>query len=396
MYIPDYYEFENPVKIISGKKALENLAFELERLNVTKPIILTDQGIKKAGLLNHVLKALADTKINIAQIYDAIPADSPIHIVNEIAKMYLATKAEAIIAIGGGSVIDTAKGVNIVVSNNDFQLENFMGAGILKKPLKPFIVIPTTSGTGSEVTTAAVIKDEKKNIKMAFSSKFLLPNIAILDPKMTLTLPPYVTAFTTMDAITHAIESYTCIQKNPMSDAYAWKAVQILCQNVIDIIKNPKDEKKRILLANGATMAGIAFSNSMVGAVHTMGHATGAVAGIAHGIAMNIFLPYILEYNFEHIQEFLAELLLPIAGEEIYLKTKKEERAKEAIKQIRLLQDQLYELVQLPRTLDEAGVKDELFEEIAKKAINDGSITLNPKEVTYEDALKLLKLAQKR
>ncbi len=271
-----------------------------------------------------------------------------------------------------------------------------MGADILDKPLKPLVVIPTTAGTGSEVTNAAVIKDHEKNVKLSFTSRFFLPHLAILDPRMTLTLPAYITAFTAMDALTHVIEAYVCLQKNPLSDAYAWKAIELICRTIKDVIHNPKDIQKRLILANAAMMAGIAFSNSMVGAVHSLGHALGGVCSIPHGVAMNIFLPIVLEYNYECIKEHLDELLLPIAGVEVYTHTKESERAKETINQIRKLQDQLHDLVELPRTLEEAKVSTKDFDEIAQKAINDGSLITNPKDISLDDALDLLKKAKTR
>ncbi|UJG40565.1 MAG: iron-containing alcohol dehydrogenase [Candidatus Heimdallarchaeum aukensis] len=386
----EYFEFQNKTKILAGKKALENLPSEFDNFRVKRPIILTDRGVNKAGLVDKVIKACGGADVIFPAIIDDIPQDSSTEEVNKIAEIYNEKKCDGIIAIGGGSVIDTAKGVNILVSEKGKDLKEFAGAERLKRPLRPLFVIPTTAGTGSEVTAVAVIKDDKSATKMLFTSRYLMPDVAVIDPRMTITLPAYITALTAMDALTHAIEAYTCLQKNLFSDVYAWKAIELISKNIVELVKNGKDKERRLEMAIAATMAGVAFSNSMVGLVHSLGHAAGAVAKIPHGVAMNIFLPHVLKFNYEEIKEELKELLLPLAGEEIYVKTEEKERARKFIEKIEELQERLNELIKLPKTLKEAGVKEEQLEEIAEKAINDGSLTLNPKDVTKEEALRIL------
>ncbi len=386
-----YYEFFCPVKICSGTGALENIPSELNALDAHRPMIIADKGVESAGLLKIVVDAFADSNMVIGAVWTDVPPDSGKKTVSAAAEVYRAKNCDALIAVGGGSVIDTAKGVNILVSMGGTDLSAYAGAGALKKPLKPLVIIPTTAGTGSEVTLVAVIKDEELEKKLLFVSHFLLPNIAVLDPRMTLTLPPPITAATAMDAMTHAIEAYTCIGKNPMSDAYAYNAIRLITDNLVKVIKNPRDVQGRLALANAATMAGIAFSNSMVGLVHSLGHATGAVCHIAHGVAMNIFLPYVLEYNMNKIGNYVSELLLPLAGQDVMYATPEQERARKAVTVIRELQKQLYELANLPYTLSQTGkVMRTQFDEIAQKTINDASLTYNPEEADYDDVLKLL------
>jgi alcohol dehydrogenase len=390
--IPSYFEFTNPVRIIAGHKALDNLSFELGQLNAHKPLILTDQGIINAGLLKHVKDVFKGTDISFS-LFDDVTQDSSEELVKNIANLYRDTGSDSLIAVGGGSVIDTAKAVNVLVTENSDDLMQFAGAEVLKNPLKPLLVIPTTSGTGSEATGVAVIKDQKRNIKMGFSNHYMIPKVAILDPRMTLTLPPLITAATGMDALTHAIESYYCLQKNPVSDSFAFSAVKIVSENLIQGILNPSDSNIRFALSVGAFLAGVGLSNSIAGMVHSLGHATGGICGVPHGIAMNIFLPHGIEYNFPKVGESIGELQLPLAGAEIYAQTPKRERPNAVLLFIHDLQDRLYELTKLPRTLKEANVPKTKFEAIAKAAINDGSIAFNPEEMSYEDALKVLEKA---
>jgi alcohol dehydrogenase len=389
-----YYEFFCPVKIVAGNKALEHIPFELGTLNASRPLIVTDKGVRGAGLVDHVLNAFADSDLEVAAIFDDVPPDSSLQVVAAGAKCYRDNDCDAIIAVGGGSAIDTSKAINILVSEGGDDLAAYAGAGVLKRPLKPFFVIPTTAGTGSEVTLVAVITDIDKGVKLPFTSYFLLPNVAVLDPRMTLTLPPHITAATAMDAMTHATESYLGLAKNPVSDAYAFGAIRKISENLLKVMDKPDDEEGRLELAQASTMAGIAFSNSMVGLVHALGHSVGALCHIPHGVCMSLFLPYVLEYNLPERAEQIGELLLPLAGADTYAATPAAERPEKAIAAIRALRDELYERCELPRTLSETGkVTRDQLPRIAEMALDDGAILYNPVEVSHEEALAVLEKA---
>lgn len=391
--LPSYYEFYNPVKIVSGHKALENLPYELEQLGAKRPMIVTDKGVVNAGLVDLVVNSFGSSDMTIGAVYDDVPPDSSIGVVNEIVKIYRQNKCDSIVAVGGGSPIDTAKGVNIVITEEADDLMKFMGAEMLKKPMKPLVVIPTTSGTGSEVTLVAVISNPEKNVKMAFASKHLLPKAAILDPRMTLTMPAHITAATGMDALTHAIEAFVCLQKNPLSDSHSIAAITLIMKNLVKAVKDGKDADARLAMANAACLAGAAFSNSMVGIVHSLGHATGAVCHIPHGLAMSVFLPHCLEYNLSQCSENIGELFLYLGGPEEYAKTPSGQRATKTIEAVRKLQKELYDLCKLPFTLKDAGVPKDKLGQIAQTAINDGSVIMNPVEMDFDNALSILKKA---
>lgn len=389
-----YYEFFCPVKVIAGKAALEHIPYELTGLAARRPMIVTDKGVRAAGLLDPVIAACEESGLEIVSIYDDVPPDSSTDVVKNIAGIYRSEKCDSLIAVGGGSAIDTAKAVNILVSEGGDDISKYSGAGIIKHPLKPFLVVPTTAGTGSEVTSVAVITDPRKSVKLPFSSSFLLPNAAVIDPRMTLTLPPHITAATAMDAMTHATEAFTCMAKNPLSDAYATSAITKISQYLLPVMDNPKDAGGRLELAQASTMAGIAFSNSMVGLVHALGHATGAICHLPHGMCMSLYLPYVLEYNLEQIREPLGELLLYLDGPEVYATTPSNRRAEASISAIRKLRDELHKRCKLPRTLKETGsVSEDQLDTIAEMALDDGAIMFNPKEVLLADARAVLKQA---
>ncbi|TFH40191.1 MAG: iron-containing alcohol dehydrogenase [Chrysiogenales bacterium] len=399
--LPSYYEFCCRVKTVSGYKALEGIPSMLAGMKATKPMIITDKGVVAAGLIGIVKKALG-SKVKIGAIYDSVPVDSEYKVVNDAAKVYRSKGCDCIIAVGGGSPIDTAKGVNVLVSQGGDNLLQYAGAHNIKQKLKPFIVIPTTSGTGSEMTIAAVIANHDKNIKMLFVSYFMLPDIGILDPRMTKTLPPHLTAATGMDALTHAMEAYFCLGKNPVSDSFALLAIRGICENLLTAVNKPKDLEARMAMANAAAMAGTSFSNSTCGMVHGMGHSVGGVCRVPHGNCMAIFLPYGLEYNLHKCASIIGEMLFPIAGPDVYHGTRKKDRPELVIELVRKMNQDLHDATggRHPRYLKEILDRDgkqmvpaSALPAVAKTTIGDGTLVYNPEEVTYADALMVLEHA---
>lgn len=388
-----YFEFHCPVKILSGAGALENVPYELHRLGVSRPLLITDFGVAKAGLLDLVTTAFQDSEAVVGAVFDQVPADSSVSVVREAADVFRQGRCDSLVAVGGGSVIDTAKAVNILASHGGDDLLQFSGADRIRGPLKPLIVIPATAGTGSEVTHVAVIAHLQKRVKMAFVSSHLYPNVAVLDPRMTQSLPKLLTAATAMDALTHAVEAYLSVQKNPLSDAYATTAVRLIVKNLPRVLEDGSNSAARLALADAACCAGIAFSNAMVGMVHALGHATGALCRIHHGTAMNIFLPHGVEYNLERRRQAVGELLLSLGGRDVYAQTPNAVRAEKTIEVLRRFQARIGELSGLPTRLRDADVPLDMLETIAKAALNDGAMLFNPEDMTLEEALYVLQRA---
>lgn len=389
-----YYDFFCPVKLLAGEQALEQLASELTSLGARRPLLLTDKGVNATGLATLLANVLAEGELPVAAIWDEIPADSSTAVVERIAKRYRELDCDSLVALGGGSVIDTAKAVNILTSMGGDHLLDYSGAGCLTRPLKPLAVVPTTAGTGSEVTLVAVIKDEASGRKVPFTSPFLLPQLAVLDPRLTQGLPLNITAATAMDAMTHAIEAFIGTAKNPVSDALALMAVEKIASALPQIIHEPQNKQLRLQLAEGSTLAGMAFSNSMVGLVHALGHSLGARCHLPHGLCMNLFLPTVLDYNRPEVDSELARLLLPLVGAERFAATPAHQRAEATITAIRTLRDTLWQAVKLPRTMSEAGVSDRsLLTEIRDLAVNDGALLFNRKDADREQLLTLLERA---
>uniref|UniRef100_UPI00286F2404 iron-containing alcohol dehydrogenase n=1 Tax=Aeromonas aquatica TaxID=558964 RepID=UPI00286F2404 len=280
---------------------------------------------------------------------------------------------------------------NILATLGGERLLDHAGADSLTRPLKPLAVVPTTAGTGSEVTQVAVIRDEGSGRKVPFTSPFLLPRLAVLDPRLTQSLPLPITAATAMDAMTHAIEALIGNARNPVSDALALGAVEKIASALPQVLVRPQDPALRLQLAEGSTLAGMAFSNSMVGLVHALGHSLGARCHLPHGLCMNLFLPTVLDYNRPEIDPELARLLLPLVGAERFAATPAALRPQASLDAICALRDSLWQAVRLPRTLAEAGVTDRsVLTEIRDLAINDGALLYNRKDADREQLLALL------
>lgn len=379
--VPSYYEFYNPVRIISGFKALENLPYELEQLGVKRPLIVTDKGVLAAGLLRPVLTGFIGSGIRIGGIFNDVPQDSEKRVVNTVASVFWRKQCDCFVALGGGSVIDTAKGANIVVSERADDLMAFAGADILQKPLKPLIVIPTTSGTGSEVTVAAVISDTRRGVKMAFTSRHLLPRLAVLDPRMTRTLPPKMTAATGMDALTHAVEAYVSTIATPVTDACALKAIELVAKNLRAAVANGGDMRARDNMCYAQYLAGMAFNNASLGHVHAMAHQLGGFYDLPHGICNAILLPHVERFNmiakvdrFVDIARAMGEVVDGLSARAAA------EKALEAIQQ--LSRD-----VGIPSGLKELGVKKEDLKIMAQNAQKDACGLTNPRCPNLDDVI---------
>ncbi|MCL2035550.1 MAG: iron-containing alcohol dehydrogenase [Oscillospiraceae bacterium] len=384
--IPEYYEFQNKTKILSGKNALENIAFELLARGAKAPAILTNS----RGLENIVTSSFEGKGLAAGLIRKNIPADAPVKTINQIAADFKNNGCDSIVAIGGGSVIDTAKGLYLMAAHESDDVLKLSGSECVKAGKNiPFIAVPTTSGAGSEATLAAVIADEENGKKLAFLSYSLVPDVAVLDVKTTKSLPPKLAASTGMDALTHAIEAYTCLQKNPLSDAYATAAISLIGENLPLVVQNPTDDA-RLAMANASLMAGVAFSNSMVGIVHAVAHACGGICKTPHANAVAVLLTRCMEFNLDVCGELYAELLLPFSGPEIYASTPAPKRAVRFITETQALLQVLHRRGRLPLKLSECGITAEKLPRIAAAAINDGAILLNRKEATEEDIMEIL------
>ncbi|MBR5893930.1 MAG: iron-containing alcohol dehydrogenase [Akkermansia sp.] len=389
-----YFEFQNAVKLLCGELSLERISIELELMGASKPLMMSDAVLAKIGTLETVVKAMESEGLSPAATFTDIPVDSSLAVVNKIAAFYREQGCDSIVAVGGGSVIDTAKGVRLVLSQNKEDILSLSGLdNLVRGRHVPFIVVPTTAGTGSECTGVAVIRNDENGVKMEFLSPYVEPDAAVIDPRMTAGLPPKATATTGMDALVHAMEACTCQQANPLSAAYGTAAIRMIAENVEEATRNGSNKKARFAMALASTMAGISFSNSMVGAVHAIGHALGGVCHVPHAVAMTILLPHVMRYNLSHCGAAYAELLPWLVGADAAMATPANKRAEAAIDAVVALGRSLKKICDIPLTLKEAGVSTESFAKVAEVAVNDGALIVNPRAADEAQVIEILNAA---
>ena len=290
------FSFELPTKIIYGANCLDNLCVELKENKGKKPIIITDKGVENAGILKKITDLLDKDDFPYV-IYAGVEANPKDVNVEEGAKIARENDCDCIIAVGGGSPIDCAKSVGVLLAHNDTEIKKYEGKTAATKPLPLFITIPTTSGTGSEITFSSVITDTKNKYKMTVKSKYTAAKVAICDPVLTLSVPPAVTAATGMDALTHAIEAYTATCSEPITDAVSLYAIELIYNNLKTAVFEGDNLQARSAMLMGSMLAGIGFSHSDVASVHCIAEALGGMFDLAHGVCNAVLLPHVMEYN---------------------------------------------------------------------------------------------------
>ncbi|KAF0160220.1 MAG: aldehyde dehydrogenase [Syntrophaceae bacterium] len=374
------FVYFGPTKIIFGSgSSTGELESEMSALGCSRAVVVTDQGIIKAGLSEKIIKTLGEKCVGV---FSDVPQDTGIDVVNRGAAFAREKGADIIISIGGGSVIDTAKCICILLTEGG-SLANYEGIQLLTRPQTPHIVIPTTAGTGSEVTWIAVVYDKDKGQKILIVESYNAPRAAILDPQLTLGLPPLLTASTGMDAMTHAIEAMTSMQREPIADAMALHAIRLLSDYLPVCIKDGGNIRARGQVQMAATMAGWAFGNAMVGLVHAMAHSIGAVARVPHGVSCGIMLPYCMDYNIGDGEPETIAIYAAIA-QALGVSKRDDEPGSAAMAAVQEIFDLLRKIGH-PLKLSELGVTEEDIIKAADLSIADGAIVNNIRYVTGKD-----------
>jgi len=382
-----FYQFSVPTKVIHDEGISQDFAHECQLVGITKLFVVTDKTLQDIGLIEPILASLKENGLEIVGIFSDVPADSSVTVVGLCAKAAKDASAEGFLAIGGGSVMDTAKGANILFTLGGDLKEDYAGAQTITENLSPLIVIPTTAGTGSEVTEAIVIFDEETGTKLSFVDQHLMPTLAVLDPTLTVGLPPLLTAATGLDALTHAMEAVCSVQNGPISDALAYQAITLVNKYLLTAVKDGNNIEARSAMITASNLAGMAFNHAMVGVVHAVAHSVGAIAHIHHGTANGIFLPYGLEYNFEEVEERIASMA------SCFNLGNNDNGAKSVIAAVRNLLTDLNSACNFPLTYKDAGVKEGQLNQIAKLAADDGASFYNPRPIDAESILPFVQKA---
>jgi len=389
----DFYQYIDHARVIAGRGLLESAGFEFMKEGANRVFIVTDEVIRGTGLIDKVQAGVEDGGLEVAGVFDGVPQDSSTHVVEECAEAAKEAGADSFLAVGGGSVMDTAKVADAVFTHGGTarEQEGFflmprgndgMGA---PEPIAPLACIPTTAGTGSEVSMAAVIKDHEEKVKLEIADLPLIPRLAILDPESTRTLPANIAAATGMDAMTHAIEGYVCIDWSPHGDARALHALRMIRDNLEPAVEDTSNEEAR---GNMLVAASLAITIQL-GSVHAMSHPAGAHFGVPHGVANAIHLPHVIRFNAAGGQDIanryrdINELFGIESG-----------GTDEAVGDA--LADHVSGLTSrmgLPTRLSEVGVSESGIPVLVEGAMGDGTTLLNPREPSEEDYEALYRAA---
>ncbi|CEH28597.1 alcohol dehydrogenase [Aneurinibacillus migulanus] len=379
------FQFNLPTRIEFGIGKVKELGRRIRELGGNRVLVVTDKGLVEHGVAGKVLAVLEQEKLDYV-VYDETkpnPRD-----VDCIAAYGLAQGKEIdfIVGLGGGSSMDTAKAVGTLLSHGG-ELSDWYGLNTLKKTIIPLICLPTTAGTGSEITFFSVITDTVTQLKMNIVDVHVAPRIALLDPELTLTLPPSVTASTGMDALTHAIEAYTCTIAEPITDGLALHAIDLIVEHLPTAVQNGNHLIARKNMLAASLIAGIAFGNSDVGGVHCMAEAMGGLYDTPHGVANSILLPYVFEYNIPSNPQKHAVVAQRLGA-------RKEGKSTEelAYEGVRLLK-QLAETVGIPKMKELGYVNPKDFPYLAEGAIHNVSAPSNPRKASQEDYIRLFEKA---
>ncbi len=370
-----------------GEGARSVLPEEIKKRGFKKVLVVTDKSLYEVGVSKKVTDLLDENNIEYGVFHEVLP-NPPIDNVNKGIAMCKEIGADLIVAVGGGSSIDTAKGISIVMTNPDrADIVSLNGASNTKNKGLPIIALPTTAGTAAEVTINYVITDPEREIKMVCVDEHDIPIIAIVDTELMASMPKSIAASTGMDALTHAIEGYITKSRNTMSQMFSMKAIQLIYHN-LDKAVNEKNQDAINQVGLGQYIAGMGFSNVGLGIVHSMAHQLGAVYDTPHGLANAILLPTVMKFNGEVSYEEFRRIL--IEGFDINAKDfTKEEVIKTLCDKIK----DLSERVGITQTVKDTGAKEEDFPMLADKAMEDPCKPGNPREVTKEDFINLYKEA---
>ena len=364
------FEFVLPTKIIFGEGTIKQLPDAVRNMGHEKPLIVTDKGLIAAGLVSKITDVLDDAGIKYA-IFDGIQPNPRDTTVQEAAAFAKENAIDMMIAIGGGSSMDTAKAIGVILKEGGI-INDYEGLDVVSKPITDLIAIPTTVGTGSEVTFWSVITDTKRHFKMSVGSPLIAAKLAIVDPDLVETLPPSIIAATGMDALTHAIEGYTCRLSEPITDACGIYAIQMIGENIRAAVYEDSAEARGKMLL-GSLIAGICFGNSDIAGVHCMGEAMGGLYDMPHGVSMAIMLPHVMEYNYVACIDKFADIAEAL-GENVDGLSKRD-AAHKAVEAVFKLNEDL----EIP-TFSQSGAKAEDIDELAERSAVNVSVDSNPRK----------------
>lgn len=377
--------FRTP-NIIFGMDTVAQIPEEIKKLGGKRVFIVTDKGVVEAGLLEKVVEPLKTEKL-MFQVFAQVEPEPPIENLLEAHRMAKSAGVDVFVGLGGGSSMDVTK-VASALMTQEADVRDLFGVEKVTKPGFPTIMVPTTSGTGSEVTRMAVFTDKQENLKKVVSSHAITANVAIVDPMLAVTMPPKVTASTGIDAFIHAVESYVALNASPLTDPMALEATRLIAENLGPAVANGQDFQARYNMALGSLMAGITLNNAGVGAVHALAYPVGAEYHVPHGIANVVTFTQTMEYiSMANVPKFVR--LAEVMGEPVEAISPREA----AVRGIKAMGD-LVEAIGLPHSLRDIGVDRDKIPSMAEAAFKEKRLLGNtPRQLTEEDIGKIFENA---
>ncbi len=380
----DTFSFSIPQNIIFGWGMVEKLSEVAEEIGGNKAFIISGPHLKKIGMVDKCIEVLGENGIT-CDSFTETEGNPSTDTVNKAAKKFLESGADIIIAFGGGSPLDTAKAV-AVLGTYGGDITDYEGVGRVPGKVVPMIAIPTTAGTGSEVTSFSVITDHSRNYKLTVGSEYLLPEAAILDPELITSVPESVAASCGVDAFVHALEAYLSLAASPFSDMMAMRAMELIGKNLTAYINDRGDKDASEAMLMGSLFAGIAFSHARLGNVHAMSHPVSAFFDVPHGLANAILLPTVVEYNEETNPEKYYDIYCCISKNPVLVD---EFIPHMLVEEIRVLNSK----IGIPDDLKSVGVTADKLEAMTDDAMKSGNIKVNPRYTSREDILNLYRKA---
>jgi alcohol dehydrogenase len=377
------FSFTGAKKIVFGNGALETLAEHIHELKASRPLIVLDRNLSKTDLKGKVLDILGDGSLKATLFDQKVEAEPRLEVADEGVKAAQKGKCDVVVGIGGGSAMDVAKAIAVLAANNG-RAKDYLGLNKVPGPGLPKIMIPTTAGTGSEVTFTAVFVRQNLKKKEGMNSPHLYPELAILDPTLTLSLPPVSTASTGVDALCHAIESYTSINASPMSELLSLEAIYLISSNLRTCVHDGSNLEARGNMLLGSLYAGLGLANAGVGAVHSLSYPLGGKYGVSHGLANTIMLPHVMAFNLPGALEKFA-IIAETMGEVIDTLPLRE-AAFMAVEAVQAL----IEDCGIYTTLEDLSIPEEALPELAEVAMTVlRPLENNPRKLTIEDAIDI-------
>ncbi|WML50789.1 iron-containing alcohol dehydrogenase [Neobacillus sp. PS3-12] len=379
------FKYFMPARVECGNGISNRTGEMVKELGVTKILIVTDKGVRGANLLEGIERSIHEVDLAY-EIYDEVEPNPSVEIINRGSIYFYQNHCDAVLAVGGGSSIDTAKGIAILATNPGNILD-YEGVGKIKNPPIPIISIPTTAGTGSETTNSTVITNKQTSFKLGVLSSHLFSTLAILDPALTLGLPQGITASTGMDALTHAIESYTSKDASPVSKGFAMQAIKMIGENLIKTYFVGTDIESREQMLVASMMAGVAFSQSRLGNVHAISHTFGGVFNIPHGFANAALLPFVMTFNLPACAEKYKEIAIAL-GKDVSGLTNME-AGKKAIETV----IEMNQSMNIPLNIKDLGVSLDLLPKLVEDSMRSGNVFVNPRLTKASDIESIIKRA---